>query len=50
MGIYKDNLIQFSSDTKITIFEDYFNKILYRALERNAKACDLKSQFSIVKS
>ncbi|WP_024653069.1 DUF603 domain-containing protein, partial [Borrelia persica] len=46
----KDNPKECGSNTKVTICEDTFKSILDRALEVNAKARELKSQFSIAKS
>ncbi|WP_038363965.1 DUF603 domain-containing protein [Borrelia persica] len=46
----RDNPKEFGSNTKVTICEDTFKSILDRALEVNAKARELKSQFSIAKS
>ncbi|WP_025401060.1 DUF603 domain-containing protein [Borrelia crocidurae] len=46
----KDNPKEFDSDNKITICKTTLNSILDRVLETNAKARELKSQFSIAKS
>lgn len=46
----RNNPKHLKSDAKITIHEDTLSSILERALESNAKARELKSQFSIAKS
>ncbi|WP_024655188.1 DUF603 domain-containing protein [Borrelia hispanica] len=46
----KDNPKEFFSESKVTICKTTLNSILDRVLETNAKARELKSQFSIAKS
>ncbi|AHH07937.1 Hypothetical protein BCD_1871 (plasmid) [Borrelia crocidurae DOU] len=46
----QDNSTEFYSDNKVTICKITLNSILDRVLKTNAKAHELKSQFSITKS